>query len=230
MCGIVGYVTLKPRAGLANFLGQGLIVDSLRGMCGTGIYGWDDKTKEATVWKRALTGADFVNTHQFEQYKDSAHKLSMAIGHNRASTIGSAKDVNCHPFVYDHIGLVHNGTLRNYHSLLSYQEFTHQVDSAYAAKAISKFGATEALEKIDGAFVFVWHDAIANTFNITRNSMRDIWYITDKEGENLYFASEYQMLDWLLERNNLSTIGKYRSPAEFNILTWDLSKPLLKPK
>lgn len=229
MCGIFGYVTRKPRYPLSTVLGQGLIVDSLRGMCGTGIYGWDGVAKEGYIWKRALAGPDFVNTQQFDHYKSTAYKLNIAIGHNRASTIGSAKDRNCHPFNYDHISLVHNGTLRNHNSLMPVGEFSHEVDSAYAAKAISKYGAKEALEKIDGAFVFVWHDALANTFNIARNGMRDIWYITDKEGDNLYFASEYDMLAWILDRNQVETHGKYRSPAEFVHMTWDLTKPLNKP-
>lgn len=230
MCGIVGFATNKPRAGLKDFMAQGLIVDSLRGMCGTGIYAYDTKDKEAWVWKRALSGYDFVNTLQFSQFADKANFLPLVIGHNRASTIGAAKDANCHPFVYDHIGLVHNGTLRNYHTLVKgYQEFNHPVDSAYAAYAMAKYGVVETLEKIEGAFVFVWHDMKENTLNIARNSMRDIWYITDKEGENLYFASEYQMLDWLLARQNFATWGKYKSPAEFTILSWELGKPFKQP-
>lgn len=228
MCGIFGYVTLKPRYNLAAMLGQGLIVDSLRGMCGTGIYGYSTKDKESLELKRALPGADFINTHQFDNYKENAHRLNVVIGHNRASTIGAAKDQNCHPFVYDHIGLVHNGTLRDYHNLN--KSFTHPVDSAHAAYSMAKNGTIHTLERVKGAFVFCWHDTKENTFNIARNGMRDIWFITDKDGDNLYFASEYQMLDWVLDRNSIETHGKYRNPAEFTLLTWDVTKPLKSPK
>ena len=228
MCGIFGYATHKPRHKLVDVMAQGLIVDSLRGMCGTGIYGYSTKSEEAIELKRALPGADFVNTRQFDIYKNNAHAINLAIGHNRASTIGAAKDQNCHPFVYDHIALVHNGTLNGYSNLV--KDFSHPVDSAYAAYSMAKNGTIHTLERVKGAFVFVWHDMKENTLNIARNGMRDICFISDKEGENLYFASEYQMLAWVLDRNNIDTHGKYRNPAEFTLLSWDLTKPLKTPK
>lgn len=208
---------------------QGLIVDSLRGMCGTGIYGWNSSEKEGSIFKRALPGADFVNSRQFDLFRAGAHKFDLVIGHNRASTIGAAKDQNCHPFRYGDITLVHNGTL-NQHSDLD-KGFNHAVDSAHAANAINKLGAVPALEKVRGAFVFVWHNAATNTFHMARNSMRDIWYIVDKEGETLYYASEYSMLHWLLERNKLEIPNeKYRSLVEHTMYTWELGKSFRKPK
>ncbi len=208
---------------------QGLIIDSLRGMCGTGIYAYSDKSKEALEFKRALPGPDFINSHQFEMFKKDVTDFNVVIGHNRASTIGAAKDSNCHPFVYDHIGLVHNGTLRDYYSLN--QGFNHPVDSAHAAYSMAKNGTLHTLERAKGAYVFAWHDRKEGTFNLARNGMRDIWFITDKEGENLYFASEYKMLDWVLDRNSIEASGKYLNPAEFTLCTWDLSaKSLKKPK
>ena len=198
-------------------------------MCGTGLYGWNSKEEEGHIFKRALAGADFVNTHQFDAYKNLAKDFDLVIGHNRASTIGSAKDSNCHPFQFGDITLVHNGTL-NYYSELD-RSFNHSVDSAHAANAINKLGAIPALERIRGAFVFVWHNSKTKTFHMARNSMRDIWYIVDKEGETLYYASEYSMLHWLLERNKLEIANeKYRSLVEHTMYTWDLGKSLRKPR
>lgn len=38
------------------------------------------------------------------------------------------------------------------------------------------------------------------------------------------------MLDWVLDRNSVETHGKYRNPAEFTLLSWDVTKPLKQPK
>lgn len=231
MCGIFGYVTTKPVAKNTNILAQGLTVDTLRGTCGTGIYAYSLKEKEQDVFKRALPGPDFINTKQFDMFSAKAHSYNVVIGHNRAATQGAARDSNCHPFVFGDIGLVHNGTLRGYNRLVKEHKFTHQVDSAYAAKGMSENGEKETLDKTDGPFVFVWHNRALNTFNIARNNNRDIWWILDKEGDTLWYASEYLMLAWLLDRNGVE-IGnrKFRGLNEHQWLSWDLEKGLKVPK
>lgn len=231
MCGIFGYVTTKPVVKNAHILAQGLLADTLRGSCGTGIYAYGHKEKEQEVFKRALAGPDFVNTRQFDTFVSRAAEFNVVIGHNRAATQGSAKDANCHPFVFGDIGLVHNGTLRGYHRLVKEHKFSHQVDSAYAAKGMAENGEKATLEQTDGPFVFVWHNKAANTFNIARNNNRDIYWILDKDGDTLWYASEYLMLHWLLDRNGVDTGGKkYRGPNEHQWLSWDLEKGLKVPR
>lgn len=230
MCGIVGYVTSKPSYKHATIIQQGLFVDSLRGMCGTGIYAADLKDNRAYQFKRALTGPDFINSDPFARFKKQSDSFQVVIGHNRAATLGEAKDENCHPFLYGDVGFVHNGTLRGYRSLVTDKSFEHGVDSAWAAKAISENDdPVKVLEQVDGPYVFVWHNMRTQTFNIARNSNRDIWYVLDKDNNSLYFASEYEMLNWILERNGVD-IGnnKYRSPAEHSLVTFDLTKPFTK--
>lgn len=230
MCGIFGYVTTKPNNRFANIMGQGLLVDTLRGSCGTGIYGFDKRKNEYHTYKKAIPGFDFLNSTQFEIFANNIMDLNVVIGHNRASTIGNARDSNCHPFVYGNIGLVHNGTLTGYTRLVD-TGFTHPVDSAYAAKGMATKGEKETLENTEGAFVFVWHNMEKNTFNIARNNNRDIFWVTDKDDETLFFASEYLMLNWILARNGID-IGnhKFRNPSEYVWVSWDLSKGLKQPK
>lgn len=231
MCGIFGYVTTKPSNKFAHILAQGLHADTVRGSCGTGIYAYGLKDKNQDVYKRALAGPDFVNTSQFEKFLANSSDYNVVIGHNRAATHGSAKDGNCHPFVFGDIGLVHNGTLRAYHRLVKEHKFSHQVDSAYAAKGMADHGEQATLEQTEGPFVFVWHNKSANTFNIARNNNRDIWWILDKDATTLWFASEYLMLHWILDRNDVDTGGrKYRGLNEHQWLSWDMAKGLKIPK
>jgi predicted glutamine amidotransferase len=230
MCGIFGYVTARPSARFAPVLMQGLFVDSLRGSCGTGIYAADLKDEKAFTYKRALIGPDFLNSQQFAQFRARQDRSQVVIGHNRASTIGDARDEHCHPFHFGHIGFVHNGTLRDYRGLVKDNRFSHGVDSAYAAYSLYENADPLAtLEKVQGPYVFVWHDMEKQTFNIARNNNRDICYVLDKDQETLFFASEFGMLSWLLERNSVD-IGnnKFRNPKEHTLISWDLTKPFTK--
>lgn len=231
MCGIVGYVTNKPIHKYGALMAQALHVDTLRGGCGTGIYAYNKKADERDVYRRALSGPDFVNTAQFERFHSKVSDYNIVIGHNRASTIGGATDKNCHPFVYGNIGLVHNGTLRSYHRLVKEAKWSHGVDSAYAAKGMAENGEKETLEQAEGYFVFAWHNVEKNTFNIARNNNRDIWWIINKEEDTLFFASEYMMLHWLLSRNGIEVASKsYRNAQEHTWYSWDLNKGLKLPR
>jgi hypothetical protein len=228
MCGIFGYVTGKPNNGkFKAIMQQGLWADTFRGMCGTGVYGSKIGGKPYT-FKRALEGPDFVRSRQFEEFGKKMYDFNVVIGHNRAATIGLGEDENCHPFQFDHIGFVHNGTLRDYMRLVKDKTFNHSVDSAWAAKALAEHeNPVDVLSRVLGPYVFVWHNSNTNTFHIARNSNRDIWWINDKEGEHLFYASEWGLLQWILDRNGVD-IGRnlYKSPKEHTMLTWDLTKPV----
>ena len=203
MCGIVGVVRAgwSPVPSVEKVMADLLYFDTVRGHCGTGVALINMKN-ECSVFKRALPGYDFLRTIQWERAEDEVKLSRVVIGHNRASTIGSAKDVNCHPFSFQgddsEIVLVHNGTLTNYHNV-SPAKFHHEVDSAHAAAAIAQYGAEEALKRITGWYVFVWYDLKRKTFNIARNQNRDIAWCFDKGG-NMWYASEWQMLDFALSR------------------------------
>jgi hypothetical protein len=227
MCGIIGYVTSKPANNrLKPILSQGLFADTFRGSCGTGVYGGNLRTSKGYTFKRAIEGPDFVRSRQFEEFGRKMHDFNVVIGHNRAATIGAGEDDNCHPFQFDHVGFVHNGTLSNYRTLVEDRTFNHSVDSAWAAKALSeKDNPVDVLTKVKGPYVFVWHNMKTNTFHIARNNNRDIWWINDKDNETLFFASEWGMLQWLLDRNGVD-YGKsmFKCPKEHTMLTWNLDK------
>lgn len=238
MCGIVGFVTPRPGVETTkrnNFLFQGLLVDQLRGTGGTGVA-LVDREREISVYKRGLQGSDFINSEQADRASTALHSSLIAIGHNRAATIGSVKDKNAHPFHFKdkrEIVLVHNGTLNN-HYQISPTGFRHDVDSAHAAMALAASDDVgKTLRGIKGWFVFVWYDVKENTFNIARNNNRDIYYIRGKD-DSMYFGSEYKMLDWLIDRNGieLAKDAKYGFPGEHEWYIWTMQDGILarKPK
>lgn len=241
MCGIVGFVTPDPFKGYnarSQFLQQGLLVDSLRGMGGTGmgLVTEDKGILSSKTYKRALTGADFLNSDVCSLGINNLDDTVIAIGHNRAATVGSIKDQNCHPFHFKdkrEIMLVHNGTLHDYYRL-SPANFRHDVDSAHAAAALaSSDDVRKTLQNIRGWFVLVWWDGTDKTFNIARNNNRDICMITAEDG-SLFFGSEYLMVDWLLLRNNIPMPkgARFIYPEENQWIRWEFTpgSGLGKPK
>lgn len=210
-----------------------MIVDSLRGMGGTGL-GIVKTNYEVETFRRALPGADFINSDVGGLSLRDIDIARIAVGHNRAATIGSIKDKNCHPFHYGdkrEIMLVHNGTLHSYHSL-SPAGFNHEVDSAHAAAALAtseNVGVT--LKKFRGPFVFVWWDGKDKTFNIARNEFRDIWYVQSKDN-TIYFGSEYKMVDWLLDRVGveLEDNVKYSTLGDHQWFSWGIEDGKISQK
>lgn len=239
MCGIVGFISNTRRKEwhsrakmLKEYMQEGLFFDTVRGGDATGIMRVNaDSLKEpAMVYKKAVSGPDFLQLRQTDKILDSLDDAAFVVGHNRAGTSGSKdRDRNAHPFQYDHITLVHNGHINNVYSLGL--KDAHPVDSAAVAEAFSKFGAREVLPKLNGAFVFVWHDAREGTLNIARNDARPLHWLAlgDKPGdwEGMVFASEMEMLWLLVERNGIPHHGKFLYPSAH---TWykfdyeDLSK------
>lgn len=233
MCGIIGFYTKnRPLPQTQQFVKWALFHDTVRGSCGTGISGLKNDG-EQVHYKRALAGYDFIQLKRTEEIVNSVCDYRVVLGHNRAATRGGVKDVNCHPFTYfpeggDDITLVHNGTVNNYGALTP-AGFSHEVDSAHIAYSMAASGEKATLEKLDGWYVLVWYNNTKRTFNIARSDARDISFIWSKDGNTLYFASEYGMLDMILSKYNIPISGdQYHTPPEYHWLSWSLDAPDIK--
>ena len=203
MCGIFGVIT-KLDNGLSlpeeNFIQQALIVGAVRGSDGAGLFSVDNKNHhKSDIVKKANNPYWLTLTEkEYPKFMQRASRQAKAIvGHNRASTKGENTDFNTHPFVADHITLVHNGTI-NYG--LTYTKDVN-VDSHALTIALAEKGI-DVFSEIDGAFACVWHDAKNGTLNIAKNHERPLSLAKDHKG-SYYFASELGMLVWLFNRNNM---------------------------
>lgn len=211
MCGIVGYVQTAAvstdvddqyRQALAELL----YIDSLRGMDSTGVACIPkDRRFKPFLLKRAVPGFAFVDLPEYEQVSQMQSNPGIFIGHNRAATRGSVNEENAHPFVADHITLVHNGSILNAWSIdsgLKHLDKGSAVDSCHIAHAIAKNGADKVLPNIDGPAALVWHDSKENSMNIALTEGRSIRWIFDIHG-TCWFASEREMLWAVLVRNKI---------------------------
>lgn len=195
MCGIVGAagsLTFETDKMFKNLL----IVDSLRGLDSTGIAAIN-RDEEIRVVKAVGNPFDLMNLKSFDQ---ALGKMNRAIiGHNRFATQGVVNRRNAHPFEFEHIVGVHNGTLQSKHKLLDANQFT--VDSENLYHHMNEKGLESLLEVIEGAWSLVWWDRRDSTLNFLRNKERPMWIVPNKKGDVILWASEPWMLDAAIQRS-----------------------------
>jgi predicted glutamine amidotransferase len=207
-CGIVGLFGADCSFNTdvkREFLIQGLWVDALRGNESTGLAILPkDKDAKPKIYKRAISGPDFVQLKPTLRLISGLSQSFGAIGHNRSMTRGFIDDESSHPFQYKHITLVHNGTVQNAEWLITGKnESDSKVDSAQVAWAFSEEDPDKLLPKMTGGFSLVWWDSRDCTLHFARNTERPMYWITNTLGSMMYYASELDMLKMLVNRNQI---------------------------
>lgn len=207
MCGIFGFVKGSPAtAGYREFMYNSLIVGQLRGMDGAGLAVIDKDFVPASLAKATL-GMNLAHSKAGQELLNKVVGSRAAFGHHRFKTHGEDKDEHCHPFVFNHITGVHNGTVPA-HTLRNIDiADSHEVDSGRIYAALSKTkDPLDVLKKIDmGAYALVWFDEETNTVHMARNTERPLHVIEGPTG--VLFASEAGMLEWLSGRALLHMEG-----------------------
>lgn len=228
MCGHIG-VAGKLTHKEEKIFKQGLIVDSLRGEHSTGVCAVYKGSNPPEISKQVGGPFELLNDKRFD--KALAAPLRVLIGHNRYATMGKIDKYNAHPFQFSHIYGAHNGTLRSWNELEGYKDF--QVDSQALFHHISLHGVEDAISSVTGAWALVWWDDKAQELNFLRNKERTFYIAVDKDGTNMFWASEWEMLQLILNRNNV----KYKeiTPLEEDIWlrfpidrSGDIGKPIAK--
>jgi len=147
------------------------------------------------------------------------------MGHNRYATKGGISIETAHPFRHGNITLCHNGTLIDHKNLLDNKEF--DVDSEAICYLISTSqDVTKDLEKIKGAYALTWFNAQDSTFNMARNSQRELYLakVISKTHKGAFiYASEAAMITWLAGRNKIEIETPTLIP-EGKLLTFKLNE------
>lgn len=198
MCGIVGLVS-KNQNGFwqadVNLFTQMLVADSVRGVDGTGVFGTYDSGSVAWC-KVGSHPYALLNSKKFEAFSQAMTRtMNIVVGHNRKGTSGNKSNENSHPFIHEHIILVHNGSIINHKEMAE-----TEVDSHAIAHGIANNGYIETLKNLQGAFALVWFDMKERMLYLIRNSERPLSIV--EGASDIAFASEGYMLRWISERNN----------------------------
>lgn len=225
MCGIVGSITAENGGhnNRRNFVEQGLYVDALRGFHSTGLFTIHGKDKTVTVHKKAMMASDFLDMRRTQSILN--FQSDVIIGHNRHATMGAHTHHNAHPFNFGKVTGVHNGTLeygwRDY--LPAGQSFN--VDSEAIMNAFAQQPYQEIIEKIKGAFTFVWHDSEDGMIRIVRNKERPIYIGKVTKDDTFLLASEKGMLQWIGARNGF-TFEDIFQPEPGELLQFPVDDPM----
>lgn len=196
------------------------MVDSLRGSHSTGAC-FVDTQEEVSVVK---CGADPFELFQNGKFKNKFKNiLNVLMGHNRYATTGAVNKTNAHPFDFDSLVGAHNGTLTTKHLLDNPTDFV--VDSENLFYHMSKHGVQATAPLLGGAYALSWYDKGNGTINFLRNKERPLYYTRTNDGATLFWASEYWMLESILDRNFIKygeiiefEVGKhYQLPIDFGI-------------
>ena len=210
MCGIVGMAGDLAYQDKEIFKDL-LTVCQLRGTDSTGAI--RVKQDNSVGWCKAVGLPDVLMNlkHWENQIENGLGKAY--IGHCRAKTVGKNHVNNAHPFDFDNVVGVHNGTLRGWSTDADAKN--HEVDSSWLYNQIAEKGVKEAVENLDndGAWALVWWDRERNSLNFLRNSRRPLWFAWDKDKKKLFWASEVWML-YVVERK----LDLYRDPETKQIV------------
>ena len=207
MCGITGYFCTEGD-GIgwrdSTILSDLLTAGTVRGYDGTGVIFRDAGGKQ-DMWhmKKAVTGPELGILGDFGKWGKGFEGGRFVVQHNRAATIGGVTDESTHPFSFEHVTGVHNGTFKAWRTM--WPDSKQVVDSAALFEALNNTGETEdeilnVLKTLGyGAYALVWHDARTNKLYFARNDQRPLYLCMTPDG--LWFASERRMLEWILNRN-----------------------------
>ncbi len=165
--------------------------------------------------------------------------LTGLIGHCRHATVGGIKVDNAHPFVFENVIGVHNGTIKKQFK----GSRDYETDSQALYALIQNEGIEAALNEVDAfdtAYALVWYDNRDGKVRFIRNDQRPLLFSYIYGVTGLIFASEEWIIDTavkaaklnlklgthdLLERpDDMFTIGKNRlftvdpsTPANYQI-------------
>lgn len=215
MCGIVGY------SGINSFNTSNLkilfLYNQERGEQASGFYSNDENFQYGVdrVYKSmGKASENLINKVHFEP-------TTLFIGHTRKSSTGTTKNINhAHPFIFENVVGVHNGTFTNYNDVkkafklsddveVDSEVFYKILDGLYSENNNALESFREAIGYFEGgaALVASFKDE-PNTLYIYRNEERPLYRGTFKSEEGkqgVYLSSLEEGLE-AIECNNIKEI------------------------
>lgn len=185
LAGVAGVVDFKSEKMFQNLL----FLNQLRGTDSTGIAVVKGNGDNVT-FKKAVAAMDFMEMKGFDSALKGVNRIVM--GHCRAATKGSITSANAHPFEFENVIGMHNGTLNSQYQLKDHLDF--KVDSENIYHHMNLEGVDDTWEKLNGAAALTWIDKKSGELNFLRNDKREFHFVLTKDNKQLFWSSEKWML------------------------------------
>lgn len=194
ICGLVGVLSQNLTDQHRRSFFQNLVFDTVRGEDSTGIAIVKDIFSDKAgmtvdIYKSLGTPSELFRTHPM------AKQLSFAggqifMGHNRAATQGAVTVQNAHPFEFQNIIGMHNGTVAKWALYKFAGHKAYDVDSQIILNELETRSIKEVWADLDGAATLAWLDKRDKTLNFIRNHERPLWFTPSEDENSMFWSSE----------------------------------------
>lgn len=208
MCGLVGMMGPGVNTWDLKVLGDLALVCSLRGTDATGILqgkatSWFGKDELEYFVEKTASDSSFFKWYHARHPEGNKRVMDRITDnffciHTRDASKGALTDENAHPFEFENIVGMHNGTLRTH----KYHDDV-KTDSELLFKDINDNGLLPVLKELNpgDAYALVILNKKDHTISFVRNEERPLFYCFHETRRVMYWASEKWMLLAMMGRN-----------------------------